>query len=489
MVQSIQYFNEESVSVFEDVIKKLYITPTDIAGFVQGIKEEIVKVGLMIIKETFEEMDKMICDSGKRTMDWIVERHDTKSLLTSLGEVTYKKTLFENKQNGEMCYLLDQIMGIEKNERMSEDAVAALLTEAVETSYRKGGEAASLSDKVSKQTVKTKIHNLRFPKKEEKITEKKQVKFLYIEADEDHISLQFNEKKGDIERSENGHKKNNTIEKLVYVHEGVEPEAPKSKRYRLINPHYFVSPPGAENNKNLWSDVADYINDHYDTDHIEKIYVNSDGANWIKSGMSLLTGTVHVMDELHLTKALNRLSSHMKDTIYDVQEQLRELIKEGKKQKFQKTVTELQEYFAENELSKSFIESRDYILNNWMAAKCRLSKPEGVVGSSTEGHVYHVLSKRMSTDPLGWSKTGAEKMAQLRAYRLNGGDMLELVRMQKLPEKKKEDVSEKFFSASEILSQEKRHHGMLGKYYDTIKHSICLQDKKKVYFQSHIWGL
>ena len=170
-------------------------------------------------------------------------------------------------------------------------------------------------------------------------------------------------------------------------------------------------------------------------------------------------------------------------------EQLRELIKEGKKQKFQKTVTELQEYFAENELSKSFIESRDYILNNWMAAKCRLSKPEGVVGSSTEGHVYHVLSKRMSTDPLGWSKTGAEKMAQLRAYRLNGGDMLELVRMQKLPEKKKEDVSEKFFSASEILSQEKRHHGMLGKYYDTIKHSICLQDKKKVYFQSHIWGL
>jgi Uncharacterised protein family (UPF0236). len=432
----------------------LYSTPTDIAGFVRGITDEIVNVGLMLIQETFEEMDQLICDSGKRTMEWTVERHDEKHLLTSLGEVIYRKTLFENKKSGEMCYLLDRIMGIEKNERMSEDAIAALLSEAVESSYRKGGEAASIRDKVSKQTVKTKIHGLKFPEAEA-APEKKTVEYLYIEADEDHISLQFNERKGDLERSESGRKNNSIIEKLVYVHEGVQPEAPKSKRRRLINPHYFVGTPGAENNKLLWNDVKKYIESHYDMDAIKKIYVNSDGGGWIKAGLEQLPGTVHVLDSHHLNKALGHLSCHMKDTADDVKETLQDLIVSGKKKGFLKTVERLKDYFDDGKIPDSFTKNSDYILKNWSAAKCRLCRPEGVVGSSTEGHVYHVLSKRMSTDPIGWSRKGAEKMAELRAYHLNGGDMLELVRMQKMPERKADVAEEKIFSSSEVLRQEK----------------------------------
>lgn len=56
---------------------------------------------------------------------------------------------------------------------------------------------------------------------------------------------------------------------------------------------------------------------------------------------------------------------------------------------------------------------------------------EGVIGSSTEGHVSHILSSRMSSRPMGWSRKGAAQMAQLRTYYYNGGDMLELVRYQK----------------------------------------------------------
>ena len=54
-------------------------------------------------------------------------------------------------------------MGMEEHERFTEDAVANLLEEAVQTSYRKGGEAASLEDDVSKQAVMKKIHALEFP--------------------------------------------------------------------------------------------------------------------------------------------------------------------------------------------------------------------------------------------------------------------------------------------------------------------------------------
>ena len=35
---------------------------------------------------------------------------------------------------------------------------------------------------------------------------KKKVDYLYIDADEDHISLQFNEKKGDLIKNDNNRK-------------------------------------------------------------------------------------------------------------------------------------------------------------------------------------------------------------------------------------------------------------------------------------------
>ena len=79
-------------------------------------------------------------------------------------------------------------------------------------------------------------------------------------------------------------------------------------------------------------------------------------------------------------------------------------------------------------------EGKAYLLNNWTAARVRLLRKNGVKGSSTESHVSHILSARMSSQPMGWSKEGMSKMAQLRAYYYNHGDMLELVRYQKKEE-------------------------------------------------------
>lgn len=134
-------------------------------------------------------------------------------------------------------YLLDRILGLQRNERITEDALARMLKEAVQTSYRRGGEENSLTGNVKKQTVKNKIHGLKFPKNEEKPKKKKEVDYLYIEADVDHASLRFREKKGDLTENENHQKNNCLIPKLVYVYEGIEKEAPKSKRHKLINPY------------------------------------------------------------------------------------------------------------------------------------------------------------------------------------------------------------------------------------------------------------
>ena len=134
-------------------------------------------------------------------------------------------------------------------------------------------------------------------------------------------------------------------------------------------------------------------------------------------------------------------------------------------------------------------DAKEYILSNWTAAKLRLRHQDGVKGSSTEGHVSHVLSSRMSSRPMGWSVTGATKMSQLRAYHLNGGDMLELVRSQGKELPKAAGAEYDVLSSSQIIESERNRHGELGKYVESISHSLSLQNKKIVYFNSHIWGL
>ncbi|MBR1390533.1 MAG: UPF0236 family protein [Lachnospiraceae bacterium] len=138
-----------------------------------------------------------------------------------------------------MCYLLDKALGFTENQHMSEGAAERLYKEALQTSYRKGGEAISSEEKVSKQAVKDLLHKTIFPPNFQIPEQKKEVEYLYIDADEDHYFLQFQNKKEDIERDDRGYKKNGAMTKLIYVYEGIEPEAPKSKRKRLINAHYF----------------------------------------------------------------------------------------------------------------------------------------------------------------------------------------------------------------------------------------------------------
>ena len=318
---------------------------------------------------------------------------------------------------------------------------------------------------------------------------KKVVEYLYIEADEDHASLQFREKKGDIKENENHQKNNCLITKLVYVHEGIEKEAPESKRHKLINPYYFCGTSYGEENTEFWDEVYEYISSHYELDKVKKIYLNADGGTWIKSGMKRIAGITYVLDEFHLEKYLTKLTSHMKDSKEDAKAALRNAIRNKNKKNFEEIAQRL-EGCLESEIGmKRIADAKEYILSNWTAAKLRLRHKDGVTGSSTEGHVSHVLSSRMSSRPMGWSIKGATKMAKLRAYELNNGDMLALVRYQKHAIPKAAGAEYDVLSSAEIIQSEKSRHGELGKYVESISHTISLQNKKIVYFNSHIWGL
>lgn len=491
MIKSIQQFQAKGVKNLEKVFMDYSSDMTKIAEMVYGVKDTVIQLGLNLIIEELETYDEYLRNHKQARLGWQIVRRDTTTLLTSLGSITYRKTLFKNQETGKSEYLLDRVMGIEKHARMTEDAEAELLKEAVQTSYQKGGMSACISDEfVSKETVKNKIHALEFPKNTEVLKEKKVVEYLYIDADEDHVSLQFHEKKGDLVKLENNRKDNCAIAKLVYIYEGIEKEAPESKRHKLVNPYYFCRGCEGDANQQFWDEIYAYIENHYDLEKVKRIYLNADGGAWIKAGKNRIAGITYVLDEFHLEKYLTKLTSHMKDTREDAKKELVHAIRYEKKSDFEEVVERLKDCLETETGIKRIEKSAEYILSNWTAARLRLSRKEGVVGCSAEGHVSHVLSSRMSSRPLGWSVVGMEKMAELRAYQYNKGDMLELVRYQKTVLPKAAGCEEVVLSCSKMFSNERKLKRELGMLADMHIYEIPYPQIKKIAaLRNQIWGL
>jgi len=131
---------------------------------------------------------------------------------------------------------------------------------------------------------------------EDKNSDKKEVDVLYIEADEDHISLQ------------NG---KNAISKLVYVHEGYknkveDKENDKDARSRLKNVHYISGE--FKELEEIWLKVADYVDKNYKLD--KKIFIGGDGDPWIKEGLNWLPNSKFILDKYHLNDRIITATVH-----------------------------------------------------------------------------------------------------------------------------------------------------------------------------------
>lgn len=483
MIKSIQQFTEKGLANLENIFMDYSDDLTKIAEMVTGVKDNVLELARNLIAEEWEFYDKKLKTDRIRKEKWEIVRIDETSLLTSIGTIRYHKTYYKSKETGEYCYLLDKAMGIHTHERITEDAEAELLKEAVASSYRKGGENASITDEVvSKETVMNKIHRLEFPKVEAQ-PEKKQVKYLYIDADEDHVSLQYINEKGDIKKP----RTNTIMPRLVYIYEGVNME---NKRHELLTLKHFGGVyEGTEGVKNLWKEVSEYIEESYDTEFLEKVYINGDGAAWIKSGVTHIEKGKFVLDRFHMHKYIIKATSHLIDSSDDARSEMYRAIRKKEKRTAEEVFDHILAITDSESKRKTVQASKDYIIGNWAGIMRWIRDKNENIECSAEGHVSHVLSSRMSSRPLGWSRIGADKMSRLRIYDANGGDMLELVRYQKrvLP---KATVYEEICSSAEMFAEERRQKKELGMLANIHLYEIPYPQIKKIAaLKSQIWGL
>lgn len=422
MYNSIQHFGEFGVRKIEAKIKNFVNEGKDLADLVFGLQEDLFEFGRNILQEVIEDMDEHLRTSGVRKKQWEIVRKDPASLLTSFGTIRYSRTYFKPKKGGERKYLVDKIVGIDSHDRVSSDVAINAVEESIESSYKKGGKKAAHVGEITKQTVMNMIHAIEIEQPKIEVNEKKEIRVLYVEADEDHVALQGkNTKKDDKERT-----RRIAMPRLVYVHEGIDHEKSTRKRKVLKNVRYF----GGEykESESLWLDVAGYIDEVYRMDSEAIIYLSGDGAAWIKQGLDWIPNSRFVLDNYHLNKYVKEATAHLDDEA--ITQGLRDGLDEADKELVKRVLDKILEK-TEIETKRNAVKDvKRYILNNWAGIAIKVDNYD-IVGCSAEGHVSHVFSDRLSSRPKGWSTKGADQMSQLRVFKHNGGKVYDLVMVQK----------------------------------------------------------
>jgi hypothetical protein len=371
--------------------------------------EELKKLSdgmaVAMLEAFISSADKALVDAREERMgDGIKIRQSgvSRTLYTALGALTYKRTYFDVKDKRE--YILDRILGVEAYERVDAGVSARLVNEAAKVSYGRSAEIVA-GGQLSRQTVRNKVMNTgevaHVPCRSANPPES-----IHIFADEDHVSLQ------------NG---KNAIVPLVTVCEGKR--GVSEGRSELIEP-FHMQGYGIEK-ASLWEYVYALCNEKYDMSKVGSVYLYGDGAGWIESGLGVFPGATRVLDEFHLKKKLRRLLAG--DIGQALAPRARSALAKGDKEKFKETANWIGDVTERlmpdgKELAgrlKAIRDNSSYILTHWEAIR-NLKLPGGI-GSCTEAMISHVLSERLSRNPMGWSKAGLSKMAMIRVYVMNGG--------------------------------------------------------------------
>lgn len=397
----IQRLRERYLQLVERVVVCLELQAS-YRQFEEELRRELDELARDVLEWVVRAIDEHLREEPEARPGWVVvRRNDEKQVLTPFGPVSYERTYFRHRTTKQYAYLADLAIGVTPHQRVNDGVKKRLVESALEQSYRKSGQwRPEAAWHVSPQTVMQALRETRLPQdREQAEASKRRVKYLYIEADEDHVPNQSGAR---------------WQPRLVYVHEGWRRRG--RGRVELIRPHYFGGLHEGDT-QGLWEKVWRFLDGHYDLEHVEVIFISGDGASWIRRGCEYIPKSVFVLDRFHVHKQLtNALGarSPLRSAVWkalgaaklgEVERLLQQAYRE-----------------AENERRRKEIERTSlYLRRNWDGVRA-WKRYEGIwCGCSAEGHVSHVYAARMSSRPMAWGRVGVDTMARLRVLQANGG--------------------------------------------------------------------
>lgn len=415
LMDIIQTITEIITTGFKNNLTKLVEDRQDISQFILSTQKDLNEAGRCLVAEALEILDEAVKGAEGRSRKWYVQEKDKpNSIATVFGEVHYTSTYYRSKEDGSYARLSDELVGIEAHDKMDLSLKAKCVELAEKTPYRRSGKMVSEALELSGQTVMNAIRWLGpvAPYKGPENAEKRKVEYLFIEADEDHVTMR-DHRCGEP--------------KLVYVHEGIRQVS--EKRWELKNPIYFSGM--YRESEELWEIVEEYIENAYDREQIKTIYLSGDRGSWVRTGARWIRDAVYVVDKYHLLKYVRQAGGHIEngcDAIW-------EAINKQDREYLEVVFETIRDHPDSNGKGKTLAEAFRYIRESYDTTKHYLD--EAYRGCSAEGHVSHILSDRLSSRPRVWCERGIDEMARLRVTVKNGGEIYPLMLEKKQERKRK----------------------------------------------------
>jgi Uncharacterised protein family (UPF0236). len=341
----------------------------------------------MLIATYIEKLDMAFANSQYRKDTYYIKQIRTRTLVTTLGVITFKRRQYRHRETNAFFYYIDSLFELSAYQRLSNTLKFEVLKTVTQTSYAK----TALSFGISKQAVfrlVTSLQSVMFNPPSFK--EKRQLSHLYVQVDECYASLQ--------QHKTPGKKSNKCRVEEITIHEGL---LPLSKgRNKLINRTLFTRN-YKESSKKFYQRVRAWIQANYTYEHL---YLYGDGATWITNCASALNATF-ILDLYHTMQAINRLSRDKSIRTFAT-----EFVVTNKKEAFIRLYEGLQQ--MQYPLTKSSLSSYEYLIKHWEHIQLNYTLPKSV-GCSQEGINFHYFAARLTTFPRGWSEKNLRTMAGL----------------------------------------------------------------------------
>ena len=357
-------------------------------------------LNLDILRNILEYLDLEYKNSKERKKKYYVQQTRERTLITSLGLITFNKTYYKskNKINGKYVYYsyLEDCLGIDKWAKMSLSCEVNLINNALDNGMTWASVNTIPNYSISRQTISTKIKNINF-NYFENIIKRQTPKILYIEADEVHANLQSRNK---------GTK--NKIVPVILTHEGHKEDFVKKKE--LKNTHYIAS--SILKTDKLWEETYKYLDTVYDLNKVDKIFLSSDGGSWITGYDIAFPNIIFVLDKFHYKKALNYIFKKEPNITNIADSYLRnKMIDEFK-------ILVKNQYQLYPDQKNEMIKKQNYLINH-IDGIINQNHPDYKCPCSMEGHISNKYAKFITSRPHSYSKDGLENITQLLTMKAN----------------------------------------------------------------------
>src|SRR6056297_592804 len=192
----IQLIMEKVKGEIEENVIKALEGDAKLDDIVDSVTEMVNDIGVETLLAIIEELNEAIRKSPERKGKYHVHKKSVeRTLITRFGELEFERTYYKNILEDRYLYMLDELLGVKKYERIEGNLKSDILEKSTNLSYQKAAKLSTPAH-VTRQTVKNVIReNGEIDNLEIEVKNKKEVDTIYIEADEDHVPLQSGKNK------------------------------------------------------------------------------------------------------------------------------------------------------------------------------------------------------------------------------------------------------------------------------------------------------